>query len=256
MTAFPPLPFFILIAAFATYAVAAPPDAKPHSRTLSIGGGVRQPKFTLDISAAGRIGTIAVRDTAGATIQTLTCNLFRDWGPEIAVDPATTARVLDYHDESFVSGLKTPDLDFDGLPDILAIRDFGGKWATYCVWLFDSNQGKFVQDQLSRQMEDLENLAVDAQRRQIVASTIGPMRPMRDEYRIDDRLPIHAPRRLLPVRSCELDTGQAEGAARVVTMVRFVEGRSVVQHRTVSGDCNDVCGDGCLTVSAKNAERR
>jgi hypothetical protein len=243
------LPFIVLIA--------APLDGQPHTRTLSIGGAGRQPKLTLDISAAGRIGTVVVKDQAGAKVQTLTCEFFREWGTEIGVDPETTARVLDYHAESFVSGLKVTDLDFDGLPDILAARDFGAKWVRYCVWLFDPNQGRFIQDALSHQMEDLVNLTVDAARRQILAFTIGPMYPMRDEYRIDGRAVVRsAQRRLLPVRSCELDTGQAEGATRTASVVTYAEGHETVQRRTVPYTCNDVCGDGCPTVPAQKAEHR
>jgi hypothetical protein len=250
------LPVLVLIAAITTPAAAAPPESKRHSRTLSIGGAGGQPKFILDISAAGRMGTVVVKSEAGAKLQTFTCDLFREWGPEIAVDAATTASVLDYHDESFVSGLQTTDLDFDGLPDILAVRDFGAKWAKYCIWLFDPNQGRFIQDPLSRQMEELVNLTVDAEQREIVAFTIGPMYPMRDEYRIDSRSTVrNAQRRLLPVRSCELDTGEKEGAARTATVVTYANGTDVVQRRTVSDGCNDVCGDGCPTMSGKPARR-
>jgi hypothetical protein len=212
----------------------------------------RQAKFTLDISAAGRIGTVVVNTDAGAKVQTLTCDLFRDWGAPIGVDQATTESVFNYHDKSFVSGLKTTDLDFDGMPDILAPRDFGAKWVTYCVWHFDPNQGRFIQDALSRQMEDLVNLTVDAERRQIVTFTIGPIDPMRDEYRIDSRsVNQYAQRRLLAVRSCVLDTGRAAGAARTASVVTYLNGQEVVQRRTVSADCNDVCGDGCPSVSGK-----
>jgi hypothetical protein len=243
---------FVLIAAFATSVAAAQPNGGLHSRTLSIGGVGRQPKFTLDISAAGRIGTVVVNTDAGAKVQTLTCDLFRDWGAPIGVDQATTESVFNYHDKSFVSGLKTTDLDFDGMPDILAPRDFGAKWVTYCVWHFDPNQGRFIQDALSRQMEDLVNLTVDAERRQIVTFTIGPIDPMRDEYRIDSRsVNQYAQRRLLAVRSCVLDTGRAAGAARTASVVTYLNGQEVVQRRTVSADCNDVCGDGCPSVSGK-----
>jgi hypothetical protein len=228
-----------------------------HSRTLSIGGIGRQPRFTLDISATGRKGTVVVRNAAGAEAQALSCDLFRDWGTEIAVDPAMAARILDAHAASFISGLKTADLDFDGLPDILAVRDSGAKWVEYCVWLFDPKEGEFVQNALSRQMEDLQNLTVDAERRQIVAFTIGPMFPSRDEYRIDGRSGFRYPeRRLLPVRSCELDTGQTEGSLRISSVVTYLEGQDVVRRRTVPGSCNDACGDGCPTVPGNQPERR
>jgi hypothetical protein len=83
-------------------------------------------------------------------------------------------------------------------------------------------------------MEDLENLTVDDERHQIVAFTIGSTYPNRDEYRIDRLSAIHAQRRLLAVRSCELDTAQTEGAARTVSVVTYAASLEVAQRRTVS----------------------
>ncbi len=243
------LPFLVGIALLAP-PCAAQSNQKAHSRTLSIGGIGREPSFRLNVSAEGRNGTVEVKDAAGAQVQTLTCDLFRDWDGPIAVDPETTARVLDVHAEMFVSGLKSTDMDFDGMPDIVAIRDFGAKWGTACVWLFDPTLGRFSQESPGRQMEDLGNLTVDTARHQIVSFTIGPINPTRDEYRIDDgSLMRGTPRRLLPVRSCELDT--PPGPTRIVSVVTYARGQDVVERRTVSADCNDVCGDACPTVPEK-----
>src|SRR5271157_3128274 len=106
-------------------------------------------------------------------------------------------------------------------------------------------------------MEDLVNLTVDAEHHQLIAVTdIGPVFPSRDEYRIDGRSAIHAPRRLLAVRSCQLDTGQTEGAARIVSIVTYAAGREATHRRTVSSNCEDVCGDRCPAVPGKRAGRR
>ena len=124
--------------------------------------------------------------------------------------------------------------------------------AKYCVWLFYPNQGRFIQDALSYQLVDVVNLGVDAERRLVIAYTIGPTWPMLDEYRIDSRSVVRsAQRRLLPVRSCELDTGEMEGANRTASVVRCVDGREVVERRAVSASCNDPCGDGCLQCPGK-----
>jgi hypothetical protein len=234
---------------------AAPADGKPHTKTIKIGGVGEEPTFILDISAKGRIGMIVVKDSAGTKVQTLTCDLFRDWGvdAEIGVNAETTANVIDYHAERFVSGVTAKDLDFDGLPDIQALRDFGAKFAEYCVWLYAPNQGRFEGNQLSHQMEDLINLTADAKDRQVVSYTIGPVSPSRDEYRIDDRAVVLGSRRLLPIRSCMLDTGATAEAIRTANVVTYVKGQGVIQSRLVSANCNDVCGDGCPTVSAKTA---
>ncbi len=244
-----------LIAIQTAPVAAAPPDGKPHVRTLKIGGVGAEPKFSLDISAKGRIGTVVVNDSAGAKVQTLTCDLFRDWGvdAEIGVNAEITANVIAAHAEYFVSGVTAKDLDFDGLPDIQAVRDFGAKFAEYCVWLYAPNQCRFEGNQLSHQMEDLINLAADAKRRRVISFNIGPMSPSRDEYRIDDRAVVLGSRRLLPVRSCVLDTGATAEAIRTATIVTYVKGQSVVQTRLVPANSNDVCGDGCPTASAKTA---
>jgi hypothetical protein len=223
--------------------VAAASDA----RTLSAGGVGRQPEFTLDISAAGGVGSIVVKDHAGAKLQTLTCAL----SIHSVADPATLPKQIEFQDGTFVDSVKAMDLNFDGLADILGVRDFGGKWARQCVWLFDPNRGQFIQDALSRQMEDLVNLGVDAERRLVFAYTIGPTLPTRAEYRIVSE--VRAERRLLPVRSCELDTGATEGADRTVSVVKYVNGQKAVERRTVSADCNDPCGDRCPSVPGKKA---
>jgi hypothetical protein len=219
------------------------------ARILPVGGTGRQPTFTLDISAAGGIGSIVVKDQAGAKVQTLTCAL----SIYSVADPSMLPKQIDFQDGTFVDSVKAMDLDFDGLPDIQGVRDFGGKWAKHCVWLYDPNRGRFIQDALSRQMEDLENLGVDAQSRLVFAYTIGPTLPTRDEYRIDSRSEVRGERRLLPVRSCQLDTGAAEGAVRTVKVVRYSSGQEAVERRTVSADCNDPCGDGCPTLPGKKA---
>jgi hypothetical protein len=144
-------------------------------------------------------------------------------------DPAMLPKQIDFQGGTFVDSVKAMDLDFDGLPDILGIREFGGKWAKHCVWLFDPKRGRFIQDALSHQMEDLENLGVDAESRLVFASTIGPTLPTRDEYRIDNRSEVRGERRLLPVRSCQLDTGAPEGSTRTAKVVRYENGQAAVE---------------------------
>ena len=67
---------FALIAALAAFVAAAPPESKIHARTLSMGGVGKEPKFTLDITAAGRMGTVVVKNLAGAKYKRLPAIFF------------------------------------------------------------------------------------------------------------------------------------------------------------------------------------
>ena len=154
----------------------------------------------------------------------------------------------DFRGMRFASELEATDLDFDGLPDIMAERDFTAQTRYYCVWLFDPHRGRFIQDALSRQMEDLLNLTVDASHRQIVSYSANNLHPSHDEYRIDT--PAAGSRRLLPVRSCALHSGPAQlWTWEVVTRM---DGREVTETRPVSHDCDGQCGDGCPAPGEKN----
>jgi hypothetical protein len=239
----------VLAVSIVVCAAGSPPETQRHFRTLSIGGVGREPKFSLELSAAGRTGKIVVKNTAGDNVQTLTCDLFREWSEPIGAD------LLDFHAGLFVAGLETRDLDFDGLPDIMAVRDYGAKWATHCVWLYHPDRGRFIENALSRQMEDLENLEVDLVRRQISSHTIGPTDPSIDEYRIEEGSGARARgQRLLPVRSCRQERRAPDDI--MVTVVKYVEGREVVERRAVSDSCQDVCGTGCPTVHTQTKAGR
>jgi hypothetical protein len=77
------------------------------------------------------------------------------------------------------------DVDFDGHPDLLVVRDFGAKWARYDVWLFDLRSEGFVTTPLARDLSRLDNLTVDPARRRLYAYSIGPADPSQSVYRIE-----------------------------------------------------------------------
>ena len=220
-------------------------------RTISIGGVGNEPRFNLEISEAaddqssGRagIGTIVVRNQAGAKVQTLTCDL--------SEEPA-----IDRNDpRDFVLSAESIDLDFDGLPDIRAVRAYTMKTQLYCIWLFDpEGRGGFIQDALSHQLTDLENLTVDSQRHLILSRTIGPTEPQVDEYRIDTHAAFgghyYTNRRLLPVRSCMLTDMTSLDTPWTAIVVSYVNGQEVVKRQKVSSECNDPCADGCAAWDA------
>ena len=108
----------------------------------------------LRISAKDRRGMVVVKDEKEIDVQSLVCPLLRD-------NSTPTDSELAAARDQFVLRFEAKDLDFDGHIDLIGIREFGAKWARYCVWLYDPLQGLFVKDFLAEQMELLANLAVN-----------------------------------------------------------------------------------------------
>ncbi len=81
------------------------------------------------------------------------------------------------------------DVDFDGVLDLVILREFGAKWGRYDVRRFDVATHAFVENALTRALGELPNLTVDAPGRRLLAYDIGPAAPFEQLYRVDgDRL--------------------------------------------------------------------
>lgn len=189
--------------------VAAWPPRPAASRAVTVRGVRGQPDYSLLVSANGAQGRIEVLDATGSHVQDLSCALLRD-------ESAPTSGELEAVREQFVSHFETEDLNFDGYADLKAPREFGAKWAQYCVWLFDPVNHGFVRDSLALQMELLYNLRADPKRGLVLASSIGPEKALLDEYRIENpggNRPYWP--RLIPVRSCFIDNNSRPAIAVV-----------------------------------------
>jgi hypothetical protein len=165
-------------------------------------------------------------------------------------------------DEEFVTHSVAEDLNFDGYVDVKAPRDFGAKWRRYCVWLFDPQFRNrvggpvFIKDSLAEQMELLYNLQVDPKHDRILASDIGPVDSLRDEYRIE---PVGKNRpywpRLIPVRSCFIDSGSAlKLDAATAYLTEYVEGQSVIKNAPMGShsDCDISEECDCVQQATEN----
>jgi hypothetical protein len=120
------------------------------------------------------------------------------------------------------------DLDSDQHPDLAGIREFGAKWARYCVWLYDPKQHFFAKDFLAEQMELMTNLE-PLSGGQILTSHMGPENMWRAAYKITGVVGSRPERQLVPVYSCLVETKPGgEKLASVVT-VRYESGRAVVK---------------------------
>lgn len=192
--------------------IAGPPGAtdRQAERTLTLRGGAGQPSFALRVLTRGSEGVVEVSGPEGTAPQTLTCTL----------EPFTP----------FLSVFAIEDLDMDGHPDLRAPREFGAKWYRYCVWLYDPSTHRFERDQLARQMELLTNLTVDAGHHRLVSSTIGPVLPSWDVYRIVNGADPRE-RLLLPEQSCVIESDETGVVAAIVT--RFADGRARTARRTL-----------------------
>jgi hypothetical protein len=190
-------------------------------RIIRIARANGEPALVLQISTERNRGVVSVRHENGAELQSLSCPLLRD---NTAVSEDELAAVQ----QQFLRQFVVRDLDSDGHPDLAGIREFGAKWARYCVWLYDPKQHFFAKDFLAEQMELMTNLEPLAGG-QIATSHIGPENMWRAVYRITEVEGSRPERQLVSVYSCLVETKPGgEKPASVVT-VRHESGHAVVQ---------------------------
>jgi hypothetical protein len=197
--------------------------ARSKEKQMKITSAVGEPSFVLQVSAKGREGVVSVRNEKGIEIQSLVCPLLRD-------NSAPTEPELAAVREQFVLRFEAQDLDSDGHKDLMGIRDFGGKWARYCVWLYDSKQHIFVKDFLAEQMELLENLAAIGNRK-IVTSYLGPTNPWQAVYGIVGAQGSRPERQLIPAFSCLVETKSDGITPKAIVTTQYKGVQTIVQRQ-------------------------
>jgi hypothetical protein len=195
-------------------------------REMKIPSIGREPSFSLTIRAEGRTGTVIVRDEKGAELQNLICPLL----PE---NPAPTESELAAVREQFVTQTAARDLDFDGHPDLAGIREFGAKWARYCVWLYSPKEHIFIKDFLAEQLELLTNLEPFMAGR-ISSSHPGPANPWVAVYRIAAADGGRPERQLVPVCSCLIESVPGGEKPAAVVITRYEGGAERVERQQAS----------------------
>jgi hypothetical protein len=225
----------VLLLGWAAICAAEPPvsqnldasTAREIEMKIPSAGG--EPSFSLRIRAEGRKGVVTVRDERGTEVQSLVCPLLRD-NAEATQEELAAVR------EQFVTQFMVTDLDFDGYLDLAGIREFGAKWARYCVWFYDTKQHIFIKDFLAEQMELLTDLKplVDGQ---ISSSHMGLESNWLAVYRIAGAEESQPPRQLVPMYSCLVEaTPNGERPTAIVT-TRYEKGQAVVRRqKTVAMD--------------------
>ena len=193
------------------------------AREINVPGVAGEPVVKLKISTEGRRGVVSVRNEGGTEVQSLGCPLLRD-NAEATQEELATVR------EQFVSQFVVLDFDFDRHPDLAGIREFGAKWARYCVWLYDPKQHIFVKNFLGEQMELLTNLS-PLEDGLVSSSSMGPTDAWQAVYRIVGAEGSRPERQLVPVFSCLLETTPGGEKPTAVLITRYEGGQAVVERR-------------------------
>ena len=190
-------------------------------RIIRIPSASGESALVVQISTERNHGLVSVRHENGAELQKLSCPLLRD-------NTAASEDELAAVQEQFLTQFLVRDLDSDGYPDLAGIREFGAKWARYCVWLYDPKQHFFVKDFLAEQMELMTNLEPLAGG-QISTSHMGPENIWRAVYGITEVEGSRPERQLVPVYSCLVETKPGGDKPASVVTARYESGHPVVQ---------------------------
>jgi len=127
------------------------------------------------------------------------------------------------------------DINFDGYLDLAVLWDFGGKWGSESWRVFDPGQGKFVQNELTRQLRELKaaDYQFDPQKREI--STRYLSEPWGcggtgNRYRVEENRLVLVHEEAVSSRpsGCTVTVrDRVNGAMRVTEVRRFVDGKRV-----------------------------
>ena len=81
--------------------------------------------------------------------------------------------------EAALASADVVDVNFDGYRDFWVLREMGAKWGRYDVFVYEPKSGKFIKDNLSREVAALDNPEIDGASKIIVSSSTGPSEPYR-----------------------------------------------------------------------------
>jgi hypothetical protein len=215
-------------------------------REIKVPSVAGEPVVRLKISAEGRRGVVSVRNEGGTEVQSLGCPLLRD-NAEATPEELTAIR------EQFVAQFVAQDFDFDRHPDLAGIREFGAKWARYCVWLYDPKQHIFVKNFLAEQMELLTNLS-SLEGGLVSSSQMGPTDVWQAVYRIAGAKGSRPERQLVPVFSCLLETTRGGEKPTAVVITRYEDGQAVV-HRQEAVKMDMKAAPGMCSAAESQAKK-
>jgi hypothetical protein len=76
--------------------------------------------------------------------------------------PQQVINVKTWSDASWlINSFMAEDVNFDGYTDILVADDFGTRWESHKVWLFEKRSGKFITNSLTEELRKLRTNKLD-----------------------------------------------------------------------------------------------
>jgi hypothetical protein len=141
-----------------------------------------------------------------------------------------TLPIVGYDQELTARSLHAQDINFDGFLDIGVLVEYGAKWGSESFWVFDPAAGKFIENDLTRQLRELKpnRYEFDAGKQEIrIPHLTEPWcRNTEHRYTVEDydRLVlIHSEEaRGIPGGGCEVVVSDRVGGKMQVTKVQRI----------------------------------
>jgi hypothetical protein len=136
---------------------------------------------------------------------------------------------------NFAPTFHAQDVNFDGYLDLAILTEFGAKWGSHEWWIFDPASGKFVQNELTRELRNLKaaDYKLNAKQREISTRQLTESwgcGSTGDRYRVanDGLTLIHKEVAKASGERCAVTVSDlVNGAMRVTGVRKFVKGRLV-----------------------------
>jgi hypothetical protein len=162
--------------------------------------------WTNEFVHAGDIAVAACAD--GSLIQTL---------PILAAQPI-----------NFGATFQTRDVNFDGFLDISVMKEFAGKWGSDWWWIYDPASGKFVQNELARELSEFKSNGIDFDAKKHEISThylIVACPGVGERYRVEQNrlVKIHQEDSKADENGCKVTVSDLVGGSMRLTGVRVYD---------------------------------
>jgi hypothetical protein len=207
-------------------------SSEPLSFELSIRPG--GPAFRITVRPLWRVnaGHVIIDDTHAGEVEVARC---QD-GKALQVFPIRADQPI-----HFGASFHAEDINFDGYLDFSVVTEFAAKWGSRSYWVYDPVSGLFVENELTRELNEnclgaewhggcwkAASIDFDQIKREVRANYIPPFRPCPpngysgDRYSVQDNRLILVHKEELSPDNCQLTYSDLSGGSmRVTRVVRF-----------------------------------